>query len=180
VIPSPIDAGAHIQKRRQKSRRHLVLETAAERPGAGGVHVDRVHVRDEDVDGAPQGYRHSLSVPRIIRHVELLKQDLANPWKRLQDARIGSVNRDRRIVVIEGAGETECGDRGAKAPAEMTQPLDEMRGEPEIVGAQLPVVLAFAKCGIGESLAVGIDELVFLQLLVEGQCVEQDMRMLDP
>ena len=90
------------------------------------------------------------------------------------------MNRDRRIIVIEGAGEPECGDRRTKSPAEMTQPLDEMWRQPEIVGAQLAVVLPFAERGIGEGLAVGIDELIFLQFLIEGQGVDQHMRVLDP
>ena len=90
------------------------------------------------------------------------------------------MNRNRRIVVIKGAGKTECCDRRTKAPAEVAQSFDEMWRQPEIVGPQLPIVLAFAERRIGEGLAVGIDELIFLQLLVEGQCVEEYMRVLDP
>ena len=62
----------------------------------------------------------------------------------------------------------------------MTQPLDEMRRQPEIVRAQLPVVFALAEGSIGKGLAVGIDQLVSLQLIVEGERVQQHMRMLDP
>src|SRR5438132_4706716 len=89
---------------------------------------------DEDVDGAPQRYRQSLCVPGIVRHVELLKQNLPDPRESLQDTRINTMNRDRRIVVIEGTGEPQCSDRRTKSPAEMTQPLDEMRRQPEIIG----------------------------------------------
>src|SRR6516225_9248391 len=106
VIPFPIEVGAHIQERRQEAGRDLVLQAATEGPCAGRVHIDRIHVRDEYVDGAPQWYRQSLPVPRIVRHVELLKQDLADPREGLQDTGIGPMNRDRRIVVIKGAGES--------------------------------------------------------------------------
>src|SRR3984893_1941391 len=135
----------------------LVLQATTERPSPGGVHIDRIDIRDEDVDGAPQWYRQSLSVPGIVRHVELLKQNLADPRESLQDTRISAMNRDRRIVVIEGTGEPECGDRRTKAPAEMTQPLDEMRRQPEIIRTQLPIVLALTERCIGKRLAVGID-----------------------
>ena len=91
-----------------------------------------------------------------------------------------SMHRDRRIVVVEGAGQSERGDRRTEAPAEMPEALDEMRRQPEIVGAQLAIVLALAESGVGESLAVGVDELVFLQLVVEPKRVEQSMRMFDP
>ena len=67
-----------------------------------------------------------------------------------------------------------------RSPPEMTQPLDKMRGQPEIIGAQLPIVFPLAEWGVGKRLAVGINQLVFLQLVVEGQCVEQDVRVLDP
>src|SRR6516225_10702787 len=106
VISFPIEVGAHIQERRQEAGRDLVLQAATEGPCAGRVHIDRIHVRDEYVDGAPQWYRQSLPVPRIVRHVELLKQDLADPREGLQDTGIGPMNRDRRIVVIKGAGES--------------------------------------------------------------------------
>jgi hypothetical protein len=90
------------------------------------------------------------------------------------------MNRDRRIVVIEGTGEPQRGDGRTKAPAEMTQPLDEMRRQPEIIGAQLPVILPLTECGVGKRLAVGVDELVFLQLIVEGQGVKEHVGVLDP
>src|ERR1700730_1926675 len=118
----------------------LVLQATTERPSPGGVHIDRIDIRDEDVDGAPQWYRQSLSVPGIVRHVELLKQNLADPRESLQDTRISAMNRDRRIIVIEVAGESQRGDRRTKAPAEMPQALDEMRRQPEVIGAQLPVI----------------------------------------
>ena len=90
------------------------------------------------------------------------------------------MNRDRRIVVIKGAGESECCDRRTKTPAEMTQPLDEMWCQPEIVGTQLTIVLPFAEGGVGEGLPVGIDKFVFLQFIVEGQGLKEHMRVLDP
>jgi hypothetical protein len=49
----------------------------------------------------------------------------------------------------------------------MTQPLDEVRGQPEIVGTQLTIVLPFAESCGGEGLAVGIDEFLFFQFLSE-------------
>ena len=76
--------------------------------------------------------------------------------------------------------QAERGDRRPETPAEMRQPLDEMRRQPEIVGAQLPVVFALAERGVGKGLAVGIDQLVLLQFVVERQRVEQRMRVLDP
>src|SRR5271166_4163191 len=90
------------------------------------------------------------------------------------------MNRDRRIVVIKGAGESKCCDRRTKTPAEMTQPLDEMRGQPEIVGTQLTIVFSLTERRVGKGLPIGIDELVFFQLFVEVKGVEQHMRVLDP
>jgi len=54
-----------------------------------------------------------------------------------------------------------------QTPAEMGQPLDEVRRQPEIIGAHLPVVFALAQRRIGEWLAVRIYQLVSLQLGVE-------------
>ena len=90
------------------------------------------------------------------------------------------MNRDRRIVVIEGAREPQRGDRRTKSPAKMTQALDEMRSQPEIIGAQLPVILPLTECSVGKRLAVCVDELVFLQFFVEGKRVKEHMRVLDP
>jgi hypothetical protein len=85
VILLPVEAGAHIQERRQEAGRHLILQAATEGPSAGRVHIDRIDARDEHVDGAPQWYRQSLPVPGIVRYVELLKQDLTDPREGLQD-----------------------------------------------------------------------------------------------
>jgi hypothetical protein len=49
----------------------------------------------------------------------------------------------------------------------MSKPRDEMRREPEIERTQLPVILPLAQTGIGESLAIRIDELVSFQLIVK-------------
>ena len=151
----------------QETGRYLVLQSPAEWPGAGRIQVNRIDVGDENVNWAPQGYWQSFRIPRIIRHVEFLKQDLFDTRKGLGHQLVGPIDRNRRIVVVERAGEPESRDRRSEPPAEMTQPLDEMRGQPEIVRAQLPVVFALAECRIGKGLAVGIYELVSLQLLVK-------------
>src|SRR3954469_21706217 len=49
----------------------------------------------------------------------------------------------------------------------MGQAFNKMRSEPEIVGAHLAVVLAFAKRSVGKGLAVCIYKFVFTQLVVQ-------------
>ena len=47
-----------------------------------------------------------------------------------------------------------------------------MRRQPEVIGAQLTVVLALAQRRVGESLAVRVDQLVFLQFVVERKRIQ--------
>ena len=82
--------------------------------------------------------------------------------------------------MVERGLEAERADRRPEAPAEVRQPLDEVGRQPEIVGAQLAIVFALAERRVCKSLAVGVDELVSPQLVVELEGVEQDMRVLDP
>jgi len=103
MIFFPIDAGVHVEKRRQKTGRYLVLQSPAEWPGAGRIQVNRIDVGDENVDWAPQGYWQSFRIPRIIRHVEFLKQDLFDTRKGLGHQLVGPIDRNRRIVVVERA-----------------------------------------------------------------------------
>jgi hypothetical protein len=44
----------------------------------------------------------------------------------------------------------------------------------------LPVILALTERCVGKGLTVGIDELVFLKLVIEGQGVKQHVGVLDP
>ena len=172
MVPLAVEAGAHVQKRRQEARRHLILQSPPERPCAGGIQVDRVHIGDEDVDGAPQRYRQSFRVPGIVGHVELLKQDLFNAREGVNDVGVGSMKGDRGIVVIERRGQPQRRDRRTKPPSEMTEALDKMRRQPEVIGAQLTVVLALAQRRVGESLTVRVDQLVFLQFVVERERIQ--------
>src|SRR5258707_14290702 len=80
----------------------------------------------------------------------------------------------------EGGVKAEGADGWSEAPTEMGQPLDEVRRQPKVVGAKLPVVFAFAQSRIGEGLAVGVDQLVFLQLLIQFEGVKQHQWMFQP
>jgi hypothetical protein len=91
----------------------------------------------------------SFPVPGIVGHVQLLEQELPDARESVRNMRVGSMDGDRGIVVIEGASQPQRRDRWAEAPSEVPQPLDEMRCQPEIVGAELPIVLAFAERRIG-------------------------------
>ena len=82
------------------------------------------------------------------------------------------MNGDRGIVVIERRGQPQRRDRRTKPPSEMTEALDKMRRQPEVIGAQLTVVLALAQRRVGESLAVRVDQLVFLQFVVERKRIQ--------
>src|SRR5215212_5406495 len=53
-----------------------------------------------------------------------------------------------------------------------------MRGQPEIVGTHLAAVLPLTQAGVGEGLAVGIHQLVTLELVVELDRVEKNPGML--
>src|ERR1700730_8764802 len=90
------------------------------------------------------------------------------------------MHRDWRVVMIEGGLETERANRWSKSPAQMRQPFDEMRRQPKVIGAHLPVVLALAQSRIGERLAIGVYQLVFLKFIVELERIQQDMWMLQP
>src|SRR5258707_4439221 len=133
MVLFPVETGAHVQKRRQKAGRDLVFQPPAEWPSPGRIHVDRIHIWDEDIDRPPQWDRQPFPVPGIVWHVELLKQDLPDTGKGLQYIRVSAMHGDRRVVVIECTGEPERRDRRSEPPAQMSQPLDEMRRQPEIV-----------------------------------------------
>ena len=168
---------------RNTDRKRVATWSSRRRPNgqrAGGVHVDRVDVGDEDLDGAAQRDVESLRIPGIVGHVQLLEQHLLDARESGEHRGLVAMHRDRRIVVIERAFEPERGDRRPEAPAEMRQPFDEMRRQPEIVGAQLPVVLALAQRGVGEGLPVGVDQLVLLELVVELDRLDEVERVLDP
>src|SRR5712671_4178431 len=81
---------------------------------------------DEDVDGAPQRYRQSLSVPGIVRHVELLKQNLSDPRESLQDTSKGRITRDGRMVVKKAPGAPRRGDGRTNPPPEMPRRFEKM------------------------------------------------------
>src|SRR5258706_8818413 len=82
--------------------------------------------------------------------------------------------------MIKGSPKAQRADGWSEAPTEVGQPLDEVRRQPKVVGAKLPVVFAFAQSRIGEGLAVGVDQLVFLQLLVQFERVKQHQWMFQP
>ena len=82
--------------------------------------------------------------------------------------------------MVERGLETERADRGTEAPAEMAEPLHEVGREPEVVRAELAVVLPLAERRVGEGLADGVHELVLLQLVVEPDEVEERPRVLEP
>ena len=67
--------------------------------------------------------------------------------------RVRPVHRHRGVVVVEGAGQPERRDRRTEAPAQVREAAHERRRQPEVVGAQLPVVLPLAEPGVGERLA---------------------------
>ena len=48
----------------------------------------------------------------------------------------------------------------------MGQPLDEVRGQPEVARPQLAVIFPFGKPGVGERLTNRVDQLVTFQLFV--------------
>jgi hypothetical protein len=54
----------------------------------------------------------------------------------------------------------------------VSEALDEMRCQPEIIRAELTVVLAFAQRGVGASLTVRVDQLVFFQFVVESERIQ--------
>src|SRR5262249_1693760 len=56
MVPLAVETRAHVEKSRQEARRHLVLQSPPEWPSAGRIHIDRVDIGDEDVDGTPQRY----------------------------------------------------------------------------------------------------------------------------
>ena len=67
------------------------------------------------------------------------------------------MHRYQRVIVIERCLQPQRADRRPKAPTEVTEPLDEMRRQPEIIAAKLPVVFALAQRGIGKRLAIRVD-----------------------
>src|ERR1700680_4366018 len=100
MVLFPVETGAHVQERRQKTSRHLVFQPPAEWPGPRRIQVDRIHIRYEDIDGPTQWERQSFPVPRIVRHVELLKQDLPDAREGLHYIRVSAMHGDRRVVMI--------------------------------------------------------------------------------
>jgi hypothetical protein len=54
------------RKERKKSRGDLILQPAAEGPRPGRVHVDRVDVRHEHLEGAPQRDVQSPRIPGVV------------------------------------------------------------------------------------------------------------------
>jgi len=69
--------------------------------------------------------------------------------------------------VVERSAQPQRGDRRSEAPAEMREARDEVRREPEVVAADLPLVLALVQGRVGERLTVGIDELVLSELFLK-------------
>ena len=63
--------------------------------------------------------------------------------------------------------------------AQLAELLGARAGEREWIEDEQHVLLSAKRAEL-ERLAVGVDKLVFLQFLVEGQGVEQHMRVLDP
>src|SRR5262249_2014550 len=54
VVFLAVEFGAHVEEKREETRRHLILGSPPERPSAGCIHVDSVNVGDEDLDPTPQ------------------------------------------------------------------------------------------------------------------------------
>src|SRR5262249_25707642 len=108
----------------------------------------------------------SLLVPAIVGHVQFLKQSLLYAREGFEDGRIRAVHRHRRVVVIKRSLKPERADGRTKSPSEMSQPLYKVGRKPEVVCAELPVVLSFAESGVGKRLPIGVDQLVLLELVV--------------
>ena len=76
--------------------------------------------------------------------------------------------------MIERGLQTQRADRWSKTPAEVGQPLDEMRRQPEVIRTELAVVFALAQSRVCEWLPISVDQLILLQLRVELESVKQN------
>src|SRR5215469_6629533 len=62
----------------------------------------------------------------------------------------------------------------------MSEALDEMGRQPKVVGTELPVIFPLAQSRVSKGLAVGVDQFVLLQFLVQPEGVQQSYGVLQP